>query len=115
MRDVLEASAVLSDDSETLSEHVFRRIQAAIVRGDIAPGSKISEPELSRAYGISRGTLREAIHLLETDGLISVRRGNVGGAVGLPPAGVGTGGPNIGEYRREFCWRSRVDRTARRC
>ena len=32
-------------------------------------------------FGVSPPALREAIHLLETDGLISVRRGNVGGAV----------------------------------
>ncbi|MGA9220417.1 MAG: GntR family transcriptional regulator, partial [Pseudomonas graminis] len=38
--DILPASPV---DAETLSENVFRRIQAAIVKGDIAPGSKISE------------------------------------------------------------------------
>ena len=30
---------------------------------------------------MSPPALREAIHILETDGLISVRRGNVGGAV----------------------------------
>lgn len=48
-----------------MSEHVFRKIQSAIVSGEIAPGSKISEPELARTYGISRGPLREAIHRLE--------------------------------------------------
>src|SRR5690606_36276903 len=51
-------------DGDTLAEQVFRRIQAAIVQGEIAPGSKISEPELARTYGISRGPLREAIHRL---------------------------------------------------
>lgn len=55
----------LSDDHETLAEHVFRKIQSAIIRGEIAPGSKISEPDLARRYGISRGPLREAIHRLE--------------------------------------------------
>lgn len=67
-------------DSETLSEHVFRCIQAAIVRGDIAPGSKISEPELARTYGISRGPLREAIHRLEGQKLL-VRVPHVGARV----------------------------------
>ena len=65
MQQALEPSLVAQDDSETLSENVFRRIQAAIVKGEIAPGSKISEPELARTYGISRGPLREAIHRLE--------------------------------------------------
>jgi len=57
-------------DGDTLAEQVFRRIQAAIVQGEIAPGSKISEPELARTYGISRGPLREAIHRLEGQRLV---------------------------------------------
>ena len=65
MLDITTPSPAESDETETLSENVFRRIQAAIVKGDIAPGSKISEPELARTYGISRGPLREAIHRLE--------------------------------------------------
>ncbi len=55
MLDQLDPPLVTQDDSETMSENVFRRIQAAIVKGEIAPGSKISEPELARTYGISRG------------------------------------------------------------
>jgi DNA-binding GntR family transcriptional regulator len=54
----------------TLSDQVLRLIQSAIVKGDIAPGSKISEPELARAYGISRGPLREALHRLEGQKLL---------------------------------------------
>jgi DNA-binding GntR family transcriptional regulator len=57
-------------EGETLSDHVLRQIQSAIVKGDIAPGSKISEPELARAYGISRGPLREALHRLEGQKLL---------------------------------------------
>jgi len=69
-----------ANESETLSEHVFRKIQSAIVKGDIAPGSKISEPELARTYGISRGPLREAIHRLEGQRLL-VRVPHVGARV----------------------------------
>lgn len=57
-------------EGETLSDHVLRQIQSAIVKGEIAPGSKISEPELARAYGISRGPLREALHRLEGQKLL---------------------------------------------
>ncbi|TBU96258.1 GntR family transcriptional regulator [Stutzerimonas kirkiae] len=67
-------------DSGTLSEHVFRQIQTAIVKGHIKPGSKISEPELARTYGISRGPLREAIHRLEGQKLL-VRVPHVGARV----------------------------------
>lgn len=58
------------DETVTLSDHVFSRIQSAIVKGEIMPGSKISEPELARTYGISRGPLREALHRLEGQRLL---------------------------------------------
>lgn len=80
MLDLAESSVQAPDDSETLSENVFRRIQAAIIKGEIAPGSKISEPELARTYGISRGPLREAIHRLEGQRLL-VRVPHVGARV----------------------------------
>ena len=80
MQSLPETSIAATLDSETLSEHVFRAIQSAIVKGEIAPGSKISEPELARTYGISRGPLREAIHRLEGQRLL-VRVPHVGARV----------------------------------
>ncbi len=80
MPELLEETARISGDPATLSEQVFRSIQASIVCGDIAPGSKISEPELARTYGISRGPLREAIHRLEGQRLL-VRIPHVGARV----------------------------------
>ena len=64
----------------TLSERVFEQIRGAIERGDIAAGSKISEPELARRFGVSRGPLREAIGRLEACGLVE-RRANIGARV----------------------------------
>ncbi len=49
----------------TLAERVFHQLQDAIVRGELAPGSKITEPGLSKTYGISRGPLREGMPLHE--------------------------------------------------
>ncbi|MBB3103994.1 GntR family transcriptional regulator [Azomonas macrocytogenes] len=80
MDSVIEQATLLQEDGGTLSEHVFRQIQSAIVRGDIPPGAKISEPELARTYGISRGPLREAIHRLEGQKLL-VRIPHVGARV----------------------------------
>lgn len=71
---------MIQEEGGTLSEHVFRQIQSAIVRGEIPPGTKISEPELARTYGISRGPLREAIHRLEGQKLL-VRIPHVGARV----------------------------------
>ncbi|WP_239495319.1 GntR family transcriptional regulator [Salinicola halophilus] len=54
----------------TLAERVFHQLQRAIVRGELPPGTRITEPELSTRYGISRGPLREAMRRLETYRLI---------------------------------------------
>ncbi|MGM0692995.1 MAG: GntR family transcriptional regulator [Pseudomonadota bacterium] len=59
-----------SPEVRTLAERVFQQLQDAIVRGELAPGSKITEPGLSRSYGISRGPLREAMRRLEAHRLI---------------------------------------------
>lgn len=70
MSKVLTLQVPQALEGETLSDHAFRQIQSAIVKGEIPPGSKISEPELVRAYGISRGPLREALHRLEGQRLL---------------------------------------------
>ncbi|MGJ8517652.1 GntR family transcriptional regulator [Carnimonas bestiolae] len=54
----------------TLAERVFQQLQEAIVRGEIPSGTKITEPGLAQAYGISRGPLREAMRRLEAYRLI---------------------------------------------
>ena len=64
----------------TIADKVFAQIQRAIVEGAIPPGSKISEPELARTYGISRGPLREAIRRLEGCKLVEIKP-NVGAKV----------------------------------
>ena len=70
MSKVLTLPSAEPGDNETLAEHIFRKIQSAIVKGEIAPGSKISEPELARIHGVSRGPLREALHRLEGQKLL---------------------------------------------
>lgn len=64
----------------TTADKVFESMQQAIVEGKIASGSKISEPELSRQYQVSRSTLREALNRLEKCHLIE-RKPNVGSRV----------------------------------
>ena len=64
----------------TLADSLLEQIRKAVVEGEIAPGAKISEPELARRFGVSRGPLREAISRLEAGGLVT-RRPNVGARV----------------------------------
>ena len=49
----------------TLADQAFDQIVTAIVRGDLAPGERLSESSLAKTFGISRGPLREAIRRLE--------------------------------------------------
>src|SRR5690625_713168 len=65
------ASEIVAPEVRTLAERVFNQLQDAIVRGELAPGSKITEPGLSKTYGISRGPLREAMRRLEAHRLIA--------------------------------------------
>ncbi|MEJ2611378.1 MAG: GntR family transcriptional regulator [Candidatus Thiodiazotropha sp.] len=66
--------------SITLTDRLFDSLQRAIVEGEIASGSKISEPELARQYRVSRGSLREAIGRLEARKLVE-RKPNLGARV----------------------------------
>jgi DNA-binding GntR family transcriptional regulator len=66
-----DAKCSHSVGSGTLAEQVYRRLGAAILSGELAPGAKISEPALARQYGVSRGPLREALHRLQERKLIT--------------------------------------------
>ncbi len=70
----------MTEDAVTIADQIFAEIRQEIVEGRIPQGSKISEPELARRYGISRGPLREAMRRLESSNLVS-RRANVGARV----------------------------------
>ena len=45
-----------------------------------------TQESLFQEFGVGPPALLEAIHILEADGLVSVRRGNVGGAVVHQPS-----------------------------
>jgi DNA-binding GntR family transcriptional regulator len=45
-----------------------------IVRGHIAPGERLNEPDICEALGISRTPVREALKLLASEGLVELRR-----------------------------------------
>lgn len=58
------------------SQHVARQIVQDIVDQDLGPGEKLPlEADLLVQYGVSRASLREALRLLEVQGLITIRPG----------------------------------------
>ena len=54
----------------SLREQALDQLRNAVTSGEIAPGTRLVETELSAALGISRGTLREALRQLQQEGLV---------------------------------------------
>ncbi|MDO8390321.1 MAG: GntR family transcriptional regulator [Actinomycetota bacterium] len=75
------------------AELVARHLRKQIVRGELTEGDALpSETALMETFSISRPTLREAFRILESEGLIVVRRGAHGGArVQVPSSEVAAG------------------------
>ena len=67
-------------------QDIVDQIQQAIVIGELAPGEKLpSERELCTMFTTSRGTLREALRILEQKKLLTIKLGAGGGAVVRKP------------------------------
>jgi GntR family transcriptional regulator, transcriptional repressor for pyruvate dehydrogenase complex len=63
------------------AELIASHIRGQIVRGELTTGDTLpSEAAMTEMFGVSRPTLREAFRILETESLISIRRGARGGA-----------------------------------
>ncbi len=63
-------------------EDVVRQIQEAILTGSLKTGAKLpAERQLRETFQVSRGTLREALRVLEQKGLITMKTGTAGGAI----------------------------------
>ena len=63
-------------------QDVVNQIQEAILEGKLKTGDILpSERELKEMFNISRGTLREALRVLEQKGLIEIKLGIGGGSV----------------------------------
>jgi DNA-binding FadR family transcriptional regulator len=55
-----------------LSVQVSRRLRDAIVSGDLGVGTELpTEKELTDSFGVSRSTIREALRILQAQGLLS--------------------------------------------
>ncbi|MDX6470373.1 MAG: hypothetical protein QOF75_2176 [Gaiellaceae bacterium] len=71
----IDATATPRDRYKTLNQMVAEQLTDDIVAGNLAPGRKLSEPELAAEYGVSRGPVREALRLLEGNGLVRIVAG----------------------------------------
>lgn len=66
--------------SDKISEKLARQIVDDIIARQLPPGTMLpSEAEMLRVYAVGRSTLREALRLLEAQGLLSMKPGPGGG------------------------------------
>ena len=63
-----------------INEQVYEAIETAIVRCELGPGALLGDRQLAEALGVSRTPVRDALHRLESSGLVE-RRGRAGWAV----------------------------------
>jgi DNA-binding GntR family transcriptional regulator len=64
-------STLRIDDVPTVRAIVARKLREAIMSGSLKPGQRLVERELCEMMGVSRPSIREALRLLEADGLVN--------------------------------------------
>lgn len=67
------------NDQQQLTDRVHAALREAITTGRLAPDSRIKQEQVATELGVSRTPVREALHLLEREGLVRLvpRRGAI--------------------------------------
>lgn len=79
-----------------MAELIASALRDRILQGGIEDGASLpKQEELMAEFGVSHPSVREALRILETEGFVTVRRGNRGGAVVHAPD-IGTAGYALG-------------------
>lgn len=83
-------------------QRIVEQIEEALVRGDLSPGQRLpSERELVTQFAVSRSTVREALRVLESNGVVRSRPGDPNGPEILPFS--------AGPLRKQMTRLARVD------
>lgn len=65
-------SKINLNDYKPLREVIFNTLREAIIVGELKPGERLMEVQLADKMGVSRTPVREAIRMLELEGLVSM-------------------------------------------
>jgi DNA-binding GntR family transcriptional regulator len=81
-------STLRIDDVPTVRAIVAQKLREAIMSGTFKPGQRLVERELCEMTGVSRPSIREALRLLEADGMVNTvpHRGPVVSTISLEEA-----------------------------
>jgi len=84
--------------TESAATQIAGQLREAIGNGVWNPGDRLpAEWQLAKSYGVSRGTVREALRLLAANNLIRSTRGAAGGTFVVAP-GAATVAGQIGDF-----------------
>jgi DNA-binding GntR family transcriptional regulator len=72
MSDLASSDSIAPARRIRLGEDVADRVRSAILRGLFSPGQHLREDELATRLQVSRGPVREALAVLEREGLVNV-------------------------------------------
>lgn len=67
------STELASIDYRTMQAAVTDQLRKAILTGKIGPGERLHQDELSRQLAVSRMPIREALRILESEGLVEFR------------------------------------------
>ncbi len=59
--------------SMTVSEQVYAKIKTAILNGELTPGQRIVQEDLTEQLNVSRTPVREALQRLKSEGLVTIK------------------------------------------
>jgi len=69
----IDFSNIQSIEKKSLADRIAEVVRKLILEGDLPPGTRLLEQDLSKKLGISRAVLREALRSLQEEGLVEAR------------------------------------------
>ncbi len=84
---------------KSVTESIVHYLRDHIISGDLVPGQKVTETELSSRMGVSRPPLREALRIMENDNLV----------VRIPRRGTYVTRLSVGDLRQVYLAREMIE------
>lgn len=98
---------------DSLSEQIADYLAERIIRGELAPGERIQEQKVTQALNVSRGSVREALLILERRHLVAILPRRGAHVTELDERSVRSLCGLMGSST--FCWVTRLRKMAHRC
>src|SRR4051794_15493157 len=81
-------SEVVGNPAVSNTEDVYVRVRELLLNGELVPGTPISQVKLSRELGVSATPLREAMRLLQAEGLLVAEHNRRARGAPMDPADI---------------------------